>query len=429
MLSSPEDAISEAEQVFARLQKVSRFQRKYGICPHNEVARISTDFYNLSESIPLIENPQTQDELTKAELKRRLQGEAFSMERMLSGIHYDFETVTSIYGIPKEDVAGLRGWLEENRQQALESISRLYSNGGVQEMRVTPNFDIPSVREQSERFCSGELELFHRGLSALLQGKTNVGGVLGKISAEVTYKDRSYFDFHLGQLALSIPSICYQTSGGEIMLDERALIRDYGHEAMGHALNYVLSTGSGLPLFLAGYSAFTQAVMESVANFYQGQIFEDLKEAPGVQEELGIKEGFEAIYNEERDAKLLETYKTKTFMYAIAVLADKSLGRHDDAVALAEKIQRISEVAIDPSFPVSFVEHYRHSFDSQGNLNFELVEELKYCAQPVQRALEEFSKQGIKYDSTGREKIDKALLTGYWTPTGFVQNAALKAKE
>ena len=46
----------------------------------------------------------------------------------------------------------------------------------------------------------------------------------------------------------------------------------------------------------------------------------------------------------------------------------------------------------------------------------------------MQRALDEFAKQGITYDGNGRSKIDSTLLTGIWTPIGYVDNARLTAQ-
>ena len=89
----------------------------------------------------------------------------------------------------------------------------------------------------------------------------------------------------------------------------------------------------------------------------------------------------------------------------------------------------LSEVALNPTYPLYFVEQHRYNFDSQGNLNYQLVSELRYCARPVQRALEEFSKQGIKYEAEGRSKIDTTFLEGFWTPIGFVDNARLRAQD
>ena len=54
--------------------------------------------------------------------------------------------------------------------------------------------------------------------------------------------------------------------------------------------------------------------------------------------------------------------------------------------------------------------------------------ELRYCARPVPRALEEFRKKGISYEGDGRNVIDSTLLNGFWTPAGFVDNARLRAE-
>ncbi|MCH8329728.1 MAG: hypothetical protein IIB81_05060, partial [Nanoarchaeota archaeon] len=106
----------------------------------------------------------------------------------------------------------------------------------------------------------------------------------------------------------------------------------------------------------------------------------------------------------------------------------KKLGQPQDPDTLKKKVDLLCDVTLDPSYPLHFVEQNRYSFDSQGNLNPQLVSELRYAAQPVQRALNEFEKQGIKYDEDGRSKIDATLLRGFWTPIGYVDNARLSAQ-
>ena len=110
-------------------------------------------------------------------------------------------------------------------------------------------------------------------------------------------------------------------------------------------------------------------------------------------------------------------------------MADKSLGQPQDPATLGKKVDLLNEVTLDPTYPLHFVEQHRYSFDSQGNLNPQLVGELRYCAQPVQRALDEFAKQGVQYEGEGRSKIDATLLKGFWTPIGYVNNAKLKAQD
>ena len=196
---------------------------------------------------------------------------------------------------------------------------------------------------------------------------------------------------------------------------------------MGHALNHVVTNTNGLPYFLTKSSTLTEATMESVSQFYQHVLFEDLKNSPETQKELGIKHLFNEIYQEAKDVERLEKHNLKLFQYGISLLADKSLGDPNDPNVMKRKINLLSEVTLNPYFPTSFVEEHRLNFDSQGNLNPDLVRELIYAAQPVQRALEEFAKRSINYNSE-RSKIDETLLKGFWTPIGFVDNARISAQ-
>ena len=94
-----------------------------------------------------------------------------------------------------------------------------------------------------------------------------------------------------------------------------------------------------------------------------------------------------------------------------------------------EIIDIIEEVAINPGLGLKFVENNRYNFDSEGNLSSGLVGELRYCAQPVRRALDIFDQNGIIYSGEGRSVIDLTLLNGFWTPIGLVDNARLRAEE
>ncbi len=87
------------------------------------------------------------------------------------------------------------------------------------------------------------------------------------------------------------------------------------------------------------------------------------------------------------------TLVSKLDLFSIAVMADGSLGDPADPRTLDRKIALISQYSIDPRYGFSFVQNQRHNFDSYGNLSPSLVGELRYCAQPVQRALAEFSRQ------------------------------------
>jgi hypothetical protein len=176
-------------------------------------------------------------------------------------------------------------------------------------------------------------------------------------------------------------------------------------------------------------SSLNSATLESVAQFYQVQIFKDIKQSKQTQKALGIDHKFEEMYQEAKDAARLGHYFMRLYQYTITVLADKSFGTHDDPKVIDKKVEKIAELSLDESYARTIVEKNKYNYDSKGNLDFGLVSELRYCAQPVQRALQEFEKNGIDYVGKNRSSIDLTLLNGLWTPTGFVDNARLVAKD
>lgn len=418
--------ISASETLLNKVDNMYKFGTKYNMFPHKEAGRIAQEMYTLEQSIPIIDTPETTDELIKSELKRRLTGEVFSLEQRLSPRHYDYDTIVSMYGIPREDIAGLRDWLLDNKENTHDIIDRLYQAKDIENYELGLAFDIPHVRNQAEEFASVHIKKYHKRLGKMLQELTNVGDFLRDIDAVPSTQARSYFHPLTNTLAIGIPAICFTTEDGNMQIKERELITLYGHEGMGHALNLVITNSNGLPGFLKRPSASTTATAESVAQFYQKRIFEDLKNSPKAQKDLGIH-NFEELYKEAKDIAQLQEYQLKLSQYAITVLADKSLGNPYEQSTIEKRIQLLSDVTLDPTYPLNMVEQSRYNYDSQGNLNPQHVGELRYVAQPVTRALEEFAKQGITYEGQGRSIIDQTLLKGLWTPIGFVDNAKLVA--
>jgi hypothetical protein len=428
-MSKSTDIIAASEKLLKQLDSIEKFGSKYKVFPYKEAGRIVAEMKKLAESLPNIKKPENQTELVQSELKRRLNGEALSLEQRLTPRHYDFNTVVSIFGIPKSDIDGLGNWLTTNRDKTLGAIERLYQTKDVQNYELGLPVDIPSVKRQAEEFAAVHIQKYHKRLGKLLQDLTQVGEFLRDINAVPTTDCRSYFHPLTNTLTISIPAICFTTEDGSLQIRERDLITLYGHEGMGHALNKVITKNNGLPYFLTKDMALTAATIESVAQFYQNVIFEDLKNSPETQRDLGIQHKFDDIYQEARDNAQLEDYQLRLFQYAITVLADKKLGQPQDPATLKKKVELLNEVTLDPTYPLHFVEQHRYNFDSQCNLSPQLVSELRYCAQPVQRALDEFAKRGIKYEGVGRSKIDATLLKGFWTPIGYVDNARLRAQE
>lgn len=423
-----EKALKESELLFRKLGRFDKFVSKYNVSVPGEAQRISEGMNSLADS--LIDNlsPQNQDELINTELKRRLKGEASHLFFTESGKLYDFDSVVNYQCIPKEDIESLNPWLKENKEKTREAVERLYYSRDLEGYELPLNADVASVRRQAEEFAGAHIQRYHKTLGKFLESLTKVGGYLREINAVPTARDRSYFQPLNNTLAISIGAICYSKDDNTLHIRDEELIRLYGHEGMGHALNFVVTNSNGLPYFLQHPSSLTKSTAESVAQFYENILLEDLKKSPETQKALGIEHKFAEIYQEAKDTEQLKEYNNKIYQYAIKILGDKSLGEPQDPKVLERKVEIICDSAIDKRGIKRWIERNRYNFDSENNLNQELVSELIYCARPVQRALEEFAKKGIYYDEKGRSLIDSTLLKGLWTPIGFVDNARLRAE-
>lgn len=421
--------VKEAEKLLRRLERVQKFGSKYSTIPKNEISSLIQEIKELGLSIPAVSHPATFNDLLQAELKKRLLGESAYLDQRLSNQRYDFEKVISLFGIPREDLDSLKPWLRKNKEKTQDSIERLFNSTEVEDYHLQLNLDIPTVAKQAESIAAVEISRYHKIIGKFLESLTNVGSFLRDIDTFPTSQERSYFNPLTTTLAISIPSICFSRENRILEINHRELIRLYGHEGMGHGLRAVLTKTNSLPYFLTQPSALTTSTEESLAQFYQTRLFEDLNESPETQKKLGIKHIFPEIYQEAKNLEQYKEYSKRLQFYAICVLADKSLGKPSEPKAIKRKIDAISEFALYGDSPMIFIEENRHKFDSQGNLSPGLVRELIYCARPVERAIDEFRKLGIFYDKNGRNLIDMTFLKGYWTPTGFVDYARIKAKE
>jgi len=425
-----EKILKDSEKVLRKLKRIDQFSSKYKVNPFLEVQKTASELENLIDQLPDVELPENQEQLMQAELKRVLIGEFSNINRWLQGGNLDFDSVLALYGVPKADVDNLRPWLIKNKQPTLDCIERIFHSCELEGYQIEPPLDQPKIEQQTKSFATTYIEKYHKKLGKLFQNITNVGEFLRDFDAVPTLQKRSYFHILTSTIAIALSEILFMSEDGLLHPKEKELIRVYGHEGMGHGLNNIVTRSHNLPYFLTrDSSSFTSSTAESLAQFYEKQIFEDLKNSPETQETLDIRHKFEKIYQEALDSRQIEDYHKVLMRYSISVLADKGLGDPRDPETIKKKKELVNAVAVTPTFAEAVVERYKNHFHSQGNLDSEIVAELRYCAQPVQRALDEFKKQGILYQGKDRSLIDKTLLTGFWTPQGYVDNARLVAQE
>jgi hypothetical protein len=427
-MMSNEDAILHSEALVRRLERVNNFGSKYQVSPTHELERIAEEMYGVAQSLPVIETPMAMGAVISAELKRRLYGEARNLEHSNNGHSYDFDAVLDAFEIPRTDVDDLGGWLLQHRSEVTASIERLFDSSDLDSSRLPVQLDVPHIRRQVEEVAQDHVRNYHKKLGNMLQARTGVGSFLRDIDAVATHDARSYFSPAMNMLAIGIPAICYSERDGSLRLKERELIQLYGHEGMGHALNAVLTQLSGLPYLFKQSSTSVSGTAESVAQHFEQQIFEDLKESTKTQEALGIKHLFPEIYQDAHDLRELDAYKQKLFYYAITVLADKTFGDPRDPATIARRIDAIQPLAIYPGYARNIVHNNVTNYDPEGNLSPGLVSELRYCAQPVKHALERFEAANMPY-AEHRSLIDGVLLTGFWTPRGLLDAADVAIRE
>ncbi|MEI6731607.1 MAG: hypothetical protein WCK90_02910 [archaeon] len=424
----------EMGQLYDQMDVLSSFKRAYGVTNTKEGSAIVDRLRMFTFSIPDTEKPETTDQLLQSELRRLAEGASIGLEQYLGGKFLSFEEITRKLMIPQEDLDNLEPWLKANKEGAIDAMNRLYKSFEANGVLRSTDFNAPSIAKKAEEMASMAIDKYHRVIGKFLEGKTKTGSFVKDIPVYPTHVGRSSFfePFGLegvGRVAIGIPAICGEDEKGAMKIHDSELIRLYGHECMGHALNYLMTKRSDLPRVLKRSANISLPTMESVAQFYEEQIMEDLKANPNLQEELDLVDSFDKFYENWKDSKLVREFQIKDAQYARTVIADSKYGNPSDPKTMDKKRAVLSAVAIDPTGILHLLEGTKSNFDSRGNPAYSFVEELIYCARPVDRALKEFASHGIRYDQSGRDLIDKTFLTGYWTPQGFVDNARLVAEE
>ena len=159
-----EETLKKSEDLLKRLEKINKFNSKYAVYPSQEANKVLSEIKIILGSLPAIEQPSNQDELVQSELKRRLDGESKLLDQMLNSKYYDFDTVISIYQIPKEDLQNLKPWLLANKAKTLNAIERLYKVKDVNSYELGLPVDIPAVRRQADEFAAVHIQKYHKRL-------------------------------------------------------------------------------------------------------------------------------------------------------------------------------------------------------------------------------------------------------------------------
>lgn len=421
------DLLVEARQLWGTREDIINFHQEYRFYPPTKTPEVAEGFLYFADKIPTSSNPISRSDVYQNELKRRFHTEGERLERFSSGKRVTTDDVVKEFDIDPHDIQTLRPWLLQHRPHVLNTMLDLFNAKRVTGHRLDIPLDIPRVSDAAIHAAARDLSNYHSKLGRLFEELSAAGGFLRDVDAVPTLDRRSYFNPETTTLAIFVGEICSYAPDRTFHTRRRELIELYGHEGEGHALQHVITQKAEIPFILkeSGYS--TAASMEAVAQFYQRVIFEDLRQAKDVQTQLDITHVYEEIYQQQQASAAVKEYYSRLSRYAVSVLADKSLGDHNDPRVIEHRAGLIEDLALYPGYGRDKVEEHRYQYDSAGNLNPEITGELRYIVQPVERALDVVGKNGLTY-GTDRSKIDLMLLTGFWTPRGLIEMASLIRK-
>lgn len=357
------DLLVEARQLWGTREDIINFHQEYRFYPPTKTPEVAEGFLSFADKIPASSNSINRSDVYQNELKRRFHAEGERLERFSSGKRTTTDDVVKEFDIDPHDIQALRPWLLQHRPHVLNTMLDLFNAKRVTGHRLDIPLDIPQVSDAAIHAAARDLSNYHSKLGRLFEELSAAGGFLRDVN-----------------LAIFVGEICSYAPDRTFHTRRRELIELYGHEGEGHALQHIITQKAEIPFILkeSGYS--TAASMEAVAQFYQRVIFEDLRQAKDVQTQLDIAHVYEEIYMQQQASAAVKEYYSRLFRYAVNVLADKSLGDHNDPKVIEHRAGLIEDVALYPGYGRDKVEEHRYQYDSLGNLNPEITGELRYIA-------------------------------------------------
>jgi hypothetical protein len=415
-----------ANELADEVDYLSTFYRNHQMYPATRVKETYAGLVELIDTLPNTGQPSNMPELYQAEVKRRMAVHATTLYHWLSGKEPEPSQFFSMHGVSQEDIEALGPYLHERRDHVVQAMEKLYEISKHSHIGIPSN---PDLEREAERFVLNNGRKYHHILGEFAEQIIGQEGFRNAVRISTSRDVRSHFHPALNIVAFSIPTTAHYTKNGELKLDIKEAIRSYAHEGIGHALNHFVTKSSDMPLILKRNCTPSESTQEAVALFYEQQVFEDLKDSVELQRALGIHESFDQIYQEAKLSFAVKMYHAMTERYAIAVVADKSLGDPREPEVVQKKMDLLSKVALSPEYPQAAVLGHARNFDRDGSLPYSILRELIYSVPAVDKAMEEFRSQGILYEGEGKRTIDNAMLTGLWTPKGFVDHARLVAQK
>jgi len=402
-----DDLIKQGELVFSDFVKRANHLDQPGSIVDPQDTKVLIDKFNeLNKSVAPIENPKSRDEVLANELKR-------TAVHCVNVLGDELEVRTSTpkevmdrYSVSSEDFNSTKLWLIENRGQVLSANKRqleLYSTWGRGPVYVGSK----KIREAAEALAEGYLEVLKQAVQDVFPTEEYRDTLDSFIVSLDSAETRSYASRQSKVSMLSTRASVYVIKG-KMVIDSVDFIRLFGHEVLGHALNYFMTENSDLPLFVKeNYYTSTSATRESVSSYFEKRLFDLLNAEPEAVKLLEAYESFESVYKRFFDTSLLDDYHKKLSQLGFWIMSNSKMDDYED------QMKELAVYSIEPKWVSGFLNRHRNDWNrSTGLLLPKVVSELRYSVDVVPQILEKKKPNDIT-------KFERTLLTGAWSPDGL----------
>lgn len=376
------------------------------------------------KTLEKIDNFKSRNSLTETEevvideINRNIVAVKRDTYNMLNVKELEPKKVIRFFSIPEEDLDYLGYWLRENKKEIENSIEKDFDE---KEKRYAADSFIPKNRQFMEKEGEKAINLYHDTLKDHIVRKSGIES-FKKVKVFPTWNNDylGLFNSETKIMHISLPSIFYTSKDDDLLVNNELLIKLYGHEGYGHGAHFCVTDDANLPKTIKKDIDWKNPSTESISQYFEKMLIEDIRSDKDVQNRLGIDEQFEEMYFRLKNRELFEEFLRKRTQYAIYMLSQDNMQKE-------EKLDRINEV----SFNNLYGTYVWDNFMIDEKLRIDVIRgKLIYAARPVERSLELIEKGlGSNFYENNRNVVDNFLLEGIWTPEGFMQKTELFIKE
>jgi hypothetical protein len=402
------DLIKKGEDVFVRIDKRdTHLRQEFSLLDIQNTKDLVEELNDLYKEIPEIDQPRTLEEVYLKELKRLSKGGASILSEEISSEIDTPDNVLEKFSVRKEDIDELADWLLNNKENVIKAnLSQYEYHSKIKKSSIQTG--VRQVREEAEKESLEKIAVLKKFILNNVKHLPNLEAFFDTYTIALdSFNKRSHAN-RTGTTAFLCTSSFVYYSNGNIHLDPVHFIELFGHEVIGHCLNFWHTDNSDLPFFLKwSFFSLTVATMESIAQYFQDRIFEYIKDNNGVEELFTKDEPFEEIYKRYKDTEILKEYDVKITRMGDWILSQTKMDEHQ------KQIEMLSKYSIEPKMPSDFVNFHRNDWNkATGLLLPKIVSELRYCVDVVKKIFKELPENK-------RNETEKLLLNGMWTPDGL----------